>query len=156
MHAGLQDSKMGTLRPYTAQLVSSLPIYLEICPLSLKDAFFSRYFQDTARSSEAGAGVRYLQVPNQDDLKGPPFPCSRSCCKPHPFPARSHYSHQQLKELCALQEHFFFKLNTHSVTALCQKLGILTAELAGEMMPAPGHAFTTQLLRGNPLSSVLS
>lgn len=51
---------------------------------------------------------------------------------------------------------FFFKLNTHSVTALCQKLRILTAELAGETMPVPGHAFTTQLLRGNPLSSMLS
>lgn len=72
-----------------------------------------------------------------------------------PFPAHSHYSRQQLKGLCELKEHIF-QSNTHSVTVLCQKLGILVAELAEEMMPVPGHAFTTRLLRGNPLSSALS
>ena len=157
MHAGPRDSKMGTLSPYTAQLVSPLPIYLETHLIALKDALFPDIFKTQKGHQKpelvSDTGKYPTEMVWKDQPSHAAVPAANHIC--HQFPAHSHYSRQQLKGLCALQEQIF-QLNTHSVTVPCQKLGILTAELAGEMMLVPGHAFTTQLLRGNPLSSALS
>lgn len=51
MHAGPQDNEMGTLSPYTAQLVSPLPIYIETHLLSLKEDFFQDIFKTQKRRS---------------------------------------------------------------------------------------------------------
>lgn len=92
---------------------------------------FGRYFEDTERASEAGAGVNQV-IPSTQlrQSERPILPLQHSCCKPHlllvpcPFPSNP-------RTLCSTGT----KSINHSLSNFVTSY---------RSWPVPGHEFTTQ------------